>query len=109
VPHPERSEGWEEKMNAHTDLVNPELDRLAAMTEEDFRRAFKGSPVKRTKYSGWRRNLAVAMGNSNRREFAQRLEDWSRDADPNLAEHARWALQRLESSPDEAASLDPSK
>jgi epoxyqueuosine reductase len=85
---------------ARPELVNPELERLAAMSEDDFRRVFKGSPVKRTKYSGWRRNLAVAMGNSGRPEFAPRLEEWSRDPDQNLAEHARWALRQLQCSHD---------
>jgi epoxyqueuosine reductase len=78
-------------------LVHPELQWLAEMTEEDFRQAFRGSPVKRTKYSGIKRNVAVAMGNSGRVEFTSQLEKMSADADPVVAQHARWALEKLRS------------
>jgi epoxyqueuosine reductase len=77
------------------DLVNPALDWLAEMSPEEFQKTFKGSPVKRAKYSGLRRNAAVAMGNSGRLEFAHALEELARDEDATVAEHARWALERL--------------
>ncbi len=76
-------------------LAHPELRWLAEMNEEEFRRAFRGSPVKRTKYSGLRRNVAVAMGNSGDRDFLPYLEGMAADADPVVAEHARWALEQL--------------
>jgi epoxyqueuosine reductase len=34
---------------------------LAELTEEEFRVAFKGSPVKRAKWRGLKRNVAAAM------------------------------------------------
>jgi epoxyqueuosine reductase len=77
------------------DLVHPDLTWLAAMNEEDFRQTFRGSPVKRTKFSGLRRNLAVAMGNSGNRAFVPQLEKMAADSDPVVAEHARWALKQL--------------
>ena len=76
-------------------LVHPELAWLAEMDEEEFRRTFRGSPIKRTKYAGLRRNVAVAMGNSGNRDFVRTLEKMSGDADPVVAEHARWALDKL--------------
>ena len=42
-------------------------EQLASMTEDDFKRAFAHSPIKRAKYRGWLRNLCVAMGNSGDR------------------------------------------
>lgn len=33
------------------------VDALSSMTEEEFSTVFAGSPIKRTKYSGWKRNL----------------------------------------------------
>ena len=77
------------------ELVHPELQWLAEMTEENFRETFRGSPIKRTKYAGLRRNVAVAMGNSGNKEFIPQLRKMAADADPVVAEHARWALQQL--------------
>ena len=78
-------------------LVHPRLDALAEMDEQQFRELFRGSPVKRSKYSGLKRNVAVAMGNSGNSRFIPALEKMSTDTDPVIAEHARWALKRLRS------------
>ncbi|HEU5451684.1 MAG TPA: tRNA epoxyqueuosine(34) reductase QueG, partial [Terriglobales bacterium] len=77
-------------------LVNPALDWLAALDEEQFRAAFRKSPVKRAKRNGLRRNVAIAMGNSGNARFRPLLEEMSRDDDESVAEHARWALQQLD-------------
>jgi epoxyqueuosine reductase len=45
----------------------PPLAALAELTEEDFRQVFRGSPVRRTKYSGLMRNTAIAVKNSGNR------------------------------------------
>jgi epoxyqueuosine reductase len=76
-------------------LFNPTLESLAAMTEEDFKRIFAHSPIKRTEYRGWLRNLCVVMGNSGDRRFIPWLESAANNFDPNVAEHAAWALRRL--------------
>jgi epoxyqueuosine reductase len=76
-------------------LVHPELNWLAEMSEENFRKTFRGSPVKRTKYAGLRRNVAVAMGNSGNTALIPVLEKMSADADSVVSEHAQWALQKL--------------
>ena len=76
-------------------LVHPDLKWLAEMNEEEFRQTFRGSPVKRTKYSGLQRNVAVAMGNSGNRDFIPDLKKMADDADPVIAGHARWALDQL--------------
>ncbi len=78
-----------------TQLVNPDLERLAGLSLEEFREIFRGSPIKRAKYTGLRRNVAVAMGNSGEDRFRASLERLAEDEDPNVAEHARWALNRL--------------
>jgi epoxyqueuosine reductase len=56
---------------------------------------FRGSPVKRAKYSGLKRNVAIAMGNSGNSTFIPDLERLAQDPDPIVAEHAQWALQKL--------------
>jgi epoxyqueuosine reductase len=78
-----------------TALVNPALDWLSAMNEEDFGHWFYGSPVKRAKFEGFRRNLALAMGNSGLAHYLPRLEEWSRSEDAILRDTATWATRQL--------------
>lgn len=81
-------------------LVNPALDWLAQITEEEFRQKFRGSPIRRAKRAGIRRNAVIAMGNSGNRKFLPVLEKLASGEDTVLAEHARWAANKLRSSPD---------
>jgi epoxyqueuosine reductase len=76
-------------------LYHPELRWLAQMDEESYRQAFRGSPVKRAKYAGLKRNVAIAMGNSGNREFIPDLQKIANDHDPVAASHAIWALKKL--------------
>lgn len=78
-------------------LFNPPLEALASLREADFRRAFAHSPIKRTGYRGWLRNLCVAMGNSGDPRFMPWLERARHHPDPVVGEHAAWALDRLSS------------
>ncbi len=83
-----------------TQLVNPALQWLAGLSLDEFREVFRGSPVKRAKYQGLRRNVAIAMGNSADPRFIPALEKLATDEDASVAEQARWALDRLGSSED---------
>ena len=96
-------------MSPRPELINPSLIWLAQLTEQDFARAFYGSPVKRAKYAGLRRNVAIAMGNSGEQAFAPQLKAWAADPDPVLAETARWALEHLQQHkpPTVASDLHP--
>jgi epoxyqueuosine reductase len=76
-------------------LMNPALEWLAEMNAEEFREKFRGSPVRRAKRSGLRRNAVVAMGNSGDRRFAASLAKLAQDEDLIVAEHAAWALKKL--------------
>ena len=77
-------------------LVNPALDWLAEMKQEEFRTVFRGSPIRRTKLSGLRRNAVIAMGNSGDAKFVPTLKRLTEDSDVVVAEHARWALGRFQ-------------
>jgi epoxyqueuosine reductase len=82
------------------ELINPALAWLADLSLEEFNRQFRGSPIKRTKRSGFLRNVAIAIGNSGERDFLPQLKAWA-DAesdDPVLAEAAAWAIKRLTES-----------
>jgi len=76
-------------------LVNPALELLAEMSAEEFRQVFRGSPVRRARHSGLRRNAAIAMGNSRNKIFLPLLEKLAADEDESVAESARWAKARV--------------
>lgn len=88
--------GSDPELAAREELVNPALDWLAGMDEAAFGRYFFGSPVKRTKFSGFRRNVAIAMGNSGQRRFVPRLREWAEDEDAVVAEASQWAIATIE-------------
>ena len=73
----------------------PRLEDMGAITEEEFRAMFRGTPVSRARYRGFLRNVAVAMGNAGAEKFRAPLESMAQSEDPVVAEHARWALGRL--------------
>jgi epoxyqueuosine reductase len=65
------------------------------MTPAEFREAFKGSPMKRAKLRGLKRNAAVVLGNVGLAEDLSVLENALDDPEPLVREHAAWALTRL--------------
>ena len=65
------------------------------MTPEDFRVGFKGSPMKRAKLRGLKRNAAVVVGNVGTAEDVDVLTRALEDDEPLVREHAAWALVRL--------------
>jgi epoxyqueuosine reductase len=74
---------------------------LLVMTPEEFSRAFKGSPMKRAKLRGLKRNAAVVLGNASLRSgqaaLAEDVDALTRaldDDEPLVREHAAWALAR---------------
>jgi epoxyqueuosine reductase len=77
-------------------LFAPPLAALAALSEDQFRQAFRHSPIRRAKYRGWLRNLCVAMGNSGDARFITKLQELAAHADPIVREHAEWALARIQ-------------
>jgi epoxyqueuosine reductase len=77
-------------------LVNPALAWLAEISTEEFRETFRGSPIRRAKRVGLRRNAILAMGNSGNQEFIPFLKNLTLDEDAVIAESARWALGKLE-------------
>lgn len=76
------------------------LESLSRLTPQEFSRVFQGSAVKRAKWSGFLRNVAVAMGNSKRPEFIPHLQRLLESPDEMVARHAAWALEQLKSAPE---------
>jgi len=73
----------------------PPLERMADLSEPEFRRLFRDTPVSRAKYRGFLRNVAVAMGNAGLKKFREPLSKLAASTDPLVAEHARWGLKQL--------------
>jgi epoxyqueuosine reductase len=74
----------------------PQLAReLLGMSQDEFVGAFKGSPMKRAKLRGLKRNAAVVLGNVGSEVDVDVLTRALDDPDPLVREHAAWALRRL--------------
>jgi epoxyqueuosine reductase len=71
---------------------------LLEMTEEEFSRAFKRSPMKRAKLRGLKRNAAVVLGNTGTPDDAPVLARALDAAEPLVREHVAWALTRRPAS-----------
>ena len=67
-----------------------------ALDEARFRDLFRNSPIKRIKRRGFLRNVCVALGNVGGREDLPALEVAAADAEPLIAEHATWAIARIQ-------------
>jgi epoxyqueuosine reductase len=94
---------WNRKAQLGTDLtllgngdIPVDLEALARLTPDEFRAAFRNTAVWRTRYSGFLRNVVVAMGNAGDRRYQPMLEALADSQDEVIAEHARWALDRIQ-------------
>jgi epoxyqueuosine reductase len=94
-------------------LFRPDLLWLASLSQAEFSGAFRGSAVKRAKWVGLVRNACIALGNSGISSGApaydqviDRLEKLSASEEPTIAEHARWALDRLAAGSSKASRKD---
>jgi epoxyqueuosine reductase len=86
-------------------LLAPELEWLAGLTQRQFSGIFRRSAVKRAKWRGMVRNACVALGNAeispaspDSPRIVALLERLAASDDELIAEHARWALERLSSA-----------
>ena len=77
------------------DFDAPALIPLLSLDEDGFRRRFEGSPIRRAKLSGLRRNACVALGNIGDRAAIPALSDALRSDDAIVRAHAAWALGRI--------------
>jgi epoxyqueuosine reductase len=85
------------EFQARPELVNPKLEWLAEMGDEEFRATFRGSPVRRAKRAGLRRNAVIAMGNSGDKKFLPVLQKLlaNDEKDEVVRETGAWALRKL--------------
>ena len=82
---------------AARDFIGMPLRDFLALDDDAFRQLFRGSPIKRIKRARFLRNVCVALGNVGTTEDLPALARAALDPDPLVAEHARWALERIRS------------
>ena len=72
------------------------IDELEVPTEAEFRERYRTTAVSRTRYAGFLRNIAVAMGNAGLERFRPALGRLAASPDPLVAEHGKWGLEQLD-------------
>lgn len=73
----------------------PSLERLAAISEAEFREIYRDSPVSRARYAGFLRNVAIAMGNSGSTRFLAVLRKLEQHPHAVVASHATDAIRSI--------------
>ena len=94
---------WNKFASAHSEpefapraaLTAPRLAEFATLDDAGFRALFSGSPIKRIGRDRFIRNLCIAIGNSDNAALIPQVQALCEDADPVVAEAARWAVERL--------------
>jgi epoxyqueuosine reductase len=89
-------EGRLMKAHARPDLAAPDLIELLQLDEAGFKSRFAGTPILRTKRRGLLRNVYVALGNTGDAFALPALQNAAKDSEPLIAEHARWAMERIQ-------------
>jgi len=71
------------------------LAELMSLTEAQFQERFRNSAVRRAKYAGFLRNVAVALGNSRDASACAVLTESLGHAESLVRAHAAWALGQI--------------
>jgi epoxyqueuosine reductase len=80
---------------ARADLVAVDLVELLGLSEEEFRRRFRGTALARSKRRGLLRNAALVLGNCGDPAALPALERALTDPEPLVREAACWAIDRI--------------
>lgn len=84
----------EEDFKPRHGLEQSDLIRLFEWTEDDFLKKTEGSAIRRTGYDGWRRNIAIALGNATPDEAVRHALVNGRGRSDLVDEHIQWALEQ---------------
>ena len=96
-------EGQMMKAHARPDLAQPDLLELLSLDEAGFKRWFAGTPMLRAKRRGLLHNVCVALGNIGDEKALPALRKAATDPEPLIAEHAVWAIERIQTRSQRAA------
>jgi epoxyqueuosine reductase len=76
-------------------LASLDLIAMLRLSRDEYRRATKGSAIRRARYPAFLRNVAIALGNSGDSSALPALVEALDHAEPLVRGHAAWALGRL--------------
>jgi epoxyqueuosine reductase len=85
---------WNRKDTSQPEAVD--AAELLTLTEEEFRRRYRGTALFRTKRRGLLRNAAIVLGNGGDPAALPALRRALADPDDVIREAAAWAIERIE-------------
>ncbi|MFT7618586.1 MAG: epoxyqueuosine reductase [Planctomycetota bacterium] len=88
-----------EEFEPRAGLRDRTLTEWLEQTLEEWRLTFSKSAVKRTKFDGFKRNVAVAIGNHGADAYVEPIRDALAVAAPVVRAHLIWALRKIDSQP----------
>jgi len=97
--------GEDASAGTHPGTQSPSLVELMRMTREEWDAFSRGPAIRRAGYAGFRRNVAVAIGNwlaevdAPPKEAVAVLLEAMEDEEPQVVEAAAWGLERVRRTP----------
>ena len=85
----------EPDFNKRHDFDAPDLIPLLELDDDDFRKRFEGSPIRRAKREGLQRNVCVALGNIGDPVSVPALATALSEGVTLVRSHAAWALGQI--------------
>lgn len=85
----------EMKLQARDDLIAPDIKHFLSFDDQEFRKFFSGSPIKRIGRDRFIRNVLIAAGNSGNQEMIEHCKPHLKDPNEVIRGSAIWALSRL--------------
>ncbi len=87
--------GLRARLSPRPEWIAPDLAWLLQLGEDAWRAATRRTALRRAKRRALLRNALIAAGNSGDERLASLVRIHAEGDDPMLADHARWALERL--------------
>jgi epoxyqueuosine reductase len=87
--------GEESALLPREPLASMDLVAMLRMSRKEFLEATRASAIRRARYAGFLRNVAIALGNAGDRRAKSALVDALHHPEPLVRGHVAWALGRL--------------
>jgi epoxyqueuosine reductase len=84
---------WNRKEASEPETVD--AVEILGLTDDEFRRRYKGTALERTRRRGLVRNAAVVLGNTGDKRALPALEEALGDAEPMVRDAAAWAIEQI--------------
>jgi len=102
---PEDPLGLRARLEPRTHWAHASLAWILELDERAWQQATRASAMRRSKRRGLLRNALVAAGNAEDESLRPQILRLLHDADPLLAEHASWAIEKLDRAQTSQSSL----